>query len=368
MIRAAFLGVLVLAGLLAYGGFALVKSGGSGVDIVDTAPDVETPSDPETATRQYFLADQDLGGDDISLILYGAGPSSEDMVVTDAQAIRAAKDLAWILADPTLGEVAGSVVVAMMGVSPQQRIATLYRGEDFAFHVTCGSMTCGDFAGGDTLDYAGLLDVAKPLIRVEDTFDDYTDYLDALSAIAADPDFALLGLLPATDQTHPVAQTEPRLTLALPTIYKSAAEPLDTESYSAQVSAVIAQSLPDGATVASVTVTDMGNAILVDADNSRPALQGGAEIVFPDVQFYSQTAQISGVADLSDDSLDAITTATLQRIDWDDPAATFIQSLGLECADCFEVQVKGDTYDAARVILRIPESYYIPYYDLRDPP
>lgn len=374
MIRLASLAVILIAGAIAFAGFSVVKSSGTGgVTNQDTptAP-AQTGQEPDAVpdqdTRLYFLADTDLATGNIALVLYDAGPNGTDLVVTDADAIRAAQNDAWVNTETTGGEAIGKIVLAMMGVPPEQRIASLYRDDALVFHVTCGSTTCGGFASSENIEYAGLLDAAMPLIRVEEQFDDYTAYLDALAFIAAEPDFALFGLGPNRDETHPVPQMTPRVTVSLPTISQPADRPLNPDTHAALLSAIVTDALPAGAALENVTITPRGNAILVDADNGRAATRGGAEIPFPDVLFYRVSATISGVDDLTTGTLDTLTETTLQRVDFEDAASAFIAGLGLACADCFDVQIKGTAYDRATVTLREPERYYLDYYDLRDPP
>lgn len=370
MIRLAFLGVLLAAGLLAYLGFAVMR--GSGTDEAQATADLSDAPAPEPATddgsRLYFLQDQDLTTGDLALVLHRAGPNGEDLIVTDPAALQQARADAYITIQSTGGQTLGAQVLAVMGVPPEQTIASLYRDDTLVFHVTCGSTTCGPAAQDGSVNLAGLAAVADPLVRIDDQYDDYNAYLDALSALAADPDFALLGLQPSLVDTHPVAQMTPKASLALPSIIRRADQPLDVNTHTALLTALLQDVLPDGSSVDAVTLRDLGAPVVVDADNGRPATAGGQPIIYPDVQFYTPYVAISGVSDLPDASLEALTEQTLLRVDFEDDGAAFIASLGIPCPDCFGIQARGDTYDVATVIHRQPEVYRLSYYDLREAP
>ncbi|WP_375281031.1 hypothetical protein [Pseudooctadecabacter sp.] len=374
MIRLASLGVLLAAGVLAYLGFALMR--GSGGDPSETPADVAEATAPPApqaqsasqAARLYFLQDQDLTTGELALILHGAGPQGEDLIVTDTAALQAAQADASVTSESTTGQVFGAIVLAVMGVPPEQMIASLYRNDSLVLHVTCASTTCGDFAEDGHVDLAGLDAVADPLIRIDDSYDDYTSYLDALTAIAADPDFALLGLRPNRDETHPVAQSTPKASMALPTIVRPADQPLDVNTHTALLSALLQDTLPEGISVDAVTIRDLGPPVVVDADNGRPATAGGQPILFPAVRFYTPYVAISGASDLPDQTLEALTEQTLLRVDYASDAKAFIASLGVPCPDCFDIEARGDTYAAATVIHRQPETYPLSYYDLREAP
>ena len=374
MIRLASIGVLLAAGLLAYLGFALMR--GSGGDPADTPPEVaEAPvapapqeQPPSSSARLYFLQDQDLSSGELALILHGAGPQGEDLVVTDTAALQAAQNDAFVTSESTAGQALGAIAVTGTDIPPEQMIASLYRDDSLVLHVTCASTTCGDFAAKGHVDLAGLDQVADPLIRIEDSYGDYAGYLDALAAIAADPDFALLGLRPNPDETHPVAQSTAKASMALPTIVRSADQPLDVNTHTALLSALLQDTLPEGISVDAVTIRDLGAPVVVDADNGRPATAGGQQILFPAVRFYTPYVAISGASDVPNRALDALTDQTLLRVDYADEAKAFIASLGVPCPDCFAIEAQGDTYAAATVIHRQPETYPLSYYDLREAP
>ena len=368
MIRLAFFVVVLVAGILAFGAFSLVRSFGTPQMPQASAP-VETPVPVENTTqaedaRHYFLVDQDLSDGDVALVLYRAGNDGETVVVTDIDALRAAQDLAYVNTRTTGAEL----VLGIMGVPPKQRIAALFRNDEMVLEVRCGSTTCGDFASPDDIEFAGLLGAALPLIPLQETHDTYDGYLDTLTFIQQNSGFALLGRAPGRDETHPVAQQIASGIVALPTIYRSADQPLDVQTHTALLRALIEDAMPDGVTLGALTIHTHDPAIVVDADNRRPATRAGAEIPFPDIAFYTPQFEINGAATLPEDLLESLTENTLLRVDWDDVADRFIQGIGFECADCYDVQIKGDSYNRATVIHSVPERYIIDFYDLRDTP
>ncbi len=367
MIRLASVAVLLVAGLLAVGGFLLVRSGGP-VPQGDAAVEEVPAPVAEEDTRVFFLADQDLETGLLTLVLHDAGENDADLVVTDQAAIRAARDTAYYNTKTTGGQSFGALALAVMGVPPQQRIVSLYRDDTLVFHLTCGSTTCGPFAQNTDRDLAGLLDVAQPLVRIEESFDNYSAYLDALAFVAAEPDFALLGLGPALDMDHPVPQQTPSLILGLPTISRLAEAPLDVDLHAPLLEALVQEVLPPGAEVTEVVIRELGNAVVLDADNNRPATRGGAEIPFPGALFYNPRVTIQGTATLPAETLQELTEITLLEADWQDGATAFITGLGLDCSDCFTVQLKAELRPDARVISFNPEFYFLSYYDLRDAP
>ncbi|SLN21323.1 hypothetical protein [Pseudooctadecabacter jejudonensis] len=340
MIRLAFLGVVLGAGLLAYLGFAVMRSSGDApAPTAESAPTpeiTEAADQPSAAPRRVFLQGEDLSNGMLVLVLHGAGTGGADLVVTDRDALMAAQDSAWVTEGDT-------------------PIATLYRDDATALTVT------GD---AENADLSTLTAAADPLIQIDDVYDDYTAYLDALTAIAADPDFALLGHA----DVHPAPQQTPSATLVLPTITRPATQSLNVETHTALVSALVSDALPAGTTLKALTITPLGAPIVIDADNGRAATAGGAEIPFPEVQVYSVTATLSGTSDLSDETLQSLTDQTTLTIDYTDEARAFIARLGLPCADCFAIAPKGDTYTEATITTRQAEAYPLSYYDLREAP
>jgi len=369
MIRLAYLGVLIIAGLLAYGAFALIRGAETPAEIAITTTEEDLPVlEPEADSRFYFLADQDLDTGQLALVLYRAGPDGNSVVVTDPDALKAAQSIAYVNTDATAGEAAGSIVLGVLGVPVEERIAALFRDDELILEVRCGSTTCGPHAIDEDIDFAGLLDASRPLPQIEESYDNYDAYLDALAFIKTTPEFALLDLQPSLDQTYPVAQQTPTGLAALPTIYRFADDPLDIDAHSSELSALISEALPEGVSLSNLTIEEHPPAIVVDRDNRRPATRGGAEIPFDQVRFYTPKFDITGAAALPEDLLETLTEETLQRVDWDDAAAEFIASLGFPCPDCYTIQIKGDVFNRAVVYHGRPEYYYLTFYDLRDAP
>jgi len=397
MIRAAFLGVALVAGLIAYMAFALVRGQGgerpaeaaiTALQPADNAanpatglaPDMPPATPAEPAAGLYFLRNLDLGTGSLALILYGAGSDATaqgsragektDLVVTDPSALRAAQTAAHFAVLPDHPALALSQTAA----HDAQVVAALYRDDTLVTQVVCTASSTGSTTGSSCAEAferftdAGLLAAADPLVRIDDQFDSYDAYLDTLAAIANDANFAVLDLRPEGGGTHPVAQSVPTASMALPTIVRTSDLPLNRDTHGALLLAILRDTIPEGITVDAITIQELGSPIVVDADNGRPATAGGVPISFPALQYYTPYVALSGAADVPDDTLDALTGQTLLRADFDDAAARFIASLGLPCADCFRIAPVGDTFDAATVIHRQPELYPLAYYDLREAP
>lgn len=361
MIRLAFVAVLAVAGLLAFMGFSLVRNTGDApqAEGAQTPPPADEVLAEEAAplpTQAPFLQDIDLASGMLALVLYRAGPDATDLVIIDQAALQAAQGMATLTTDAGTSDQAAT--------PRDQRIAALYRDDTLVTVFTCPATGCPSLADPDSANLAGLLDAAQPLPLLEDIYDDYTQYLDALAFIAADPNFALLDRAAA----HPLPQQTPTATLILPTISRSADNLLDLDTHAALLKALLADSLPQGVSVQTLTITPMGNPIVVDADNGRPATRGGAEFPYTPAVLYHVEVQIAGAADLDADTLAAMTDQTRMQIDWQENGAEYIASLGLECTDCFEVRAKGETYDSATVTDITPETYSLIYYDLREAP
>lgn len=370
MIRLAFLGVFLLAGLLAFGAFFLAR-GSVNDDVVaieaSVPPVVETPQEEDVDTRLYFLRDLDLLAGPLTVVLRDAITGNGDMVVRDKTAILTAKPTAYINTAPTGGEVAGLVVLAMMGVPPENTVIEIFRGDTLIAAVQCASTTCGDFASDMDIDLGPLLTAAQPLIREQSFADNYDDYLTDLSAINQSPDYMFLDLRPenAAPQTRQIARME----LYLPTLVTPAGDTVDANVLSALARSVVDPVLPDGASINGVTFSSSGQGIVADMDSGTPSLAGGAEILFPDVEFTNIRISIEGASALSDAALQTLTDQPLAQTDYTDSFAAFVRDrLQSSCEDCFRVKMRGDHYDAATVTLSEPEGYRLDYYDLRDPP
>lgn len=353
MIRLAFLAVLFVAGLLAFGGFSLMRNTGP-TPVTDAPVPVPAPLADDTApvaeeARIYPLRDLDLTSGALAFVLHGVEGGS--VVVTDAAALQAAA--------PDL-----SFAASALGASDTHFIAELYRDDVRVGAWPCPVDGCAPLTDPDTADLADITDIAQPLALIEEVLGDYTAYLDALTFVQSDPNFALLDLADA----HPLDQQTPTATLALPTISRAADAPLDAETHAALLTALLTDALPDGVTVQDITVTPQGNPIVVDNDNGRPATRGGAEIPFEGVQLYDVTADLSGTGFLPSETLDALTEQTRLTVDWEEGAAAFIAALGLACTDCYAVRSKTDTVTQVEIVDSTPETYVLRYYDLREAP
>ena len=107
----------------------------------------------------------------------------------------------------------------------------------------------------------------------------------------------------------------PYATVVLPTIYRSADQPLDVETHTAVLSAMIQDALPEGVELSRLSIREHDPAIVVDVENRRPATRGGAEIPFSAVSFYTPQFNITGASSLPEDLLETLTEDTLLRID-----------------------------------------------------
>ncbi len=102
MIRLAFLGVILLAGLLAFGAFFLARGDGGGppqatASEPTSAVPVEDPVEPAAdATLLYFLKDIDLTQGPVTVVLHDALTGQGDMFVRDPDVITAAQDVAYV--------------------------------------------------------------------------------------------------------------------------------------------------------------------------------------------------------------------------------------------------------------------------------
>lgn len=375
MIRIAFLGVIAFAGLLAFGAFYLAKgSEGQPTEITTGTPDGPSPAEQAPATPEveklFFLRGIDFDIGDISLVLFQArtsGDASESrLIIRDQDALRAAKDSAYVNTTNQTGEEAGSLLLDMIAEPTKETIAQIFRDDVLIASVTCPNATCGHFADSPDIDYAGLRDFAVPHLSVNDEFDDYDDYLSTIEAITRDPDYMLLDLRPVVD--FPLPRRAAHLIVELPSVAT------DDVSYNAALHEALVQTaitplLPDGASLDWVQITDLGPAVLADRDNNQPVLAGGAPIQFPGVQFQTVRARINGVTTLPTDVYDALTSATLRQIDLDTAVPAYVESaLQAECLDCFVLKVDGDITTQARAFDWRNEAYYLNYYDLREAP
>jgi hypothetical protein len=113
MIRLAFLGVLLLGGLIALGGFFLVR--GSETMLTDAPQQEQTaPIQPDPvvaeAEKLYFLQGIDLDQGTIALVLFNLGP--DPLFVRDIDVIKAAQDSAYVTMTGTDGQTLGRFTLA----------------------------------------------------------------------------------------------------------------------------------------------------------------------------------------------------------------------------------------------------------------
>jgi hypothetical protein len=368
MIRLAFLGVLLLGGLIALGGFFLVR--GSETMLTDapqqeqTAPIQPAPLVAE-AEKLYFLQGIDLDQGTIALVLFNLGPSP--LIVRDINVIKAAQDSAYVTMAGTDGQTLGRFTPANATAPTEDNIVQIYRDDVLVGTVSCAMSACGNFADTPDIDYGDLRTASAPIQRIEDRFDTHADYLSTIDAIAVGPDFMLLHARPQTDFPQP--RNAASMQISFPTVITPASAPLDAVAHELLVSFALASVLPDGASLSDVTITDLGNGVVGDGDSRTPVLAGGAPISYPDVRYYSVTALVDGAADLDQSALDTLTNQTLDQYDFAADFAVFARErLQSNCADCFWILVDGGSSTRARVIQSQPESYDLEYFDLRDTP
>jgi hypothetical protein len=368
MIRLAFLGVLLLGGLIALGGFFLVR--GSETMLTDAPQQEQTaPIQPDPvvaeAEKLYFLQGIDLDQGTIALVLFNLGPSP--LIVRDINVIKAAQDSAYVTMAGTDGQTLGRFTPANATAPTEDNIVQIYRDDVLVGTVSCAMSACGNFADTPDINYGDLRTASAPIQRIEDRFDTHADYLSTIDAIAVDPDFMLLHARPQTDFPQP--RNAASMQISFPTVIAPASAPLDAVAHELLVSFALASVLPDGASLRDVTITDLGNGVVGDGDSRTPVLAGGAPISYPDVRYYSVTALVDGAADLDQSALNTLTNQTLDQYDFAADFAVFARErLQSNCADCFWILVDGGSSTRARVIQSQPESYDLEYFDLRDTP
>lgn len=371
MIRLASLGVLVLAGALALAAFFLARGTEGEVSEITSGtasgprPAAEAPATPEVE-RLYFLRGIDFDQGAITLVLYPSGNPSDRLVIRDQDALRAARDRAYVNTTTTTGEVAGSLLLAMMGAPPEETIAQIFRDDVLVASVTCASTSCGPFSDSPDVDYAGLADVAVAHEVVTQEFSSYDSYLAAIESMTTDPNFMLLDQRPVVD--FPLPRRPGHLIVELPTVITD--DPgFNPALHEALVQTAIEPLVPEGATLDWVRVTNLGPGVVADADNMQPMLAGGAPVPVPGVSFYSVRVRITGTTTLPNDVYEALTAATVRQIDIDTVFADFVSSsLQTDCDDCLVLHVDGDIAREARAFDWRREAYYLSYYDLRPAP
>ncbi|MGJ8610192.1 MAG: hypothetical protein ACSHWY_03800 [Octadecabacter sp.] len=368
MIKISFLLVAMLGGLIAFGAFHLVR--GSEADLVEIAePTVENPTPELSPTpiveKLFFLRGIDLEQGEIALVLFNVG--DDTLIVRDQAALKAAQNTAYVNTTTTNGAAAGSLLLAIMGVPPEETVAQVYRDDKVIATVSCPTTACGSFADSPDIDYAGLLDAAQPIIRVSDHFDSYATYTSTIAAIETDPNFMLLHARPS--ERFPTPRAIASMEINFPTVIAPASSVFDKTAHEILISTALSSALPTGASITSINITDLGTGVVADNDSMTPILAGGAPIPYPDMRYFAVSAKVTGASILSSDALDSLSNQT--RSQYDDTAdfAQFIRDrLQNDCDDCFSVSVDGGLRDMARMASSNPESYYLDYFDLRDTP
>lgn len=376
MIKTAYLAVLLIAGLLAFGLFALVRGTGgdaggiAGVANGPTAPAPvtlsETAKADDVSQKFYFLQELAQSGllpDDpaTALILFGASADGVPLVLRDAAALMAAQTSAVVTYS------SGSMTVTQAPAPAASIFAQIFRDDRFIASITCPGTTCADLLASGGVDYAGLLQTAIPAQRVQDSFDTHEAYLATIEAIAADPDFMLLDARPASG--FPSPRMVPSLALALPTVVTSAQSPLDLTLHGTLVAEAARGALPEGAAITDVAVTPLPSALLGDSDNSKPLLLGGAPVAFDGAGFYAVDLTIEGIAALDAAALSTLTAATTLRYDYTADFDAFVAArVQTDCDDCL-VAVLPDKYTAYATVTQSTAALYtLSYYDLREAP
>ena len=368
MIRLAFIGVLFFGGLIAFGGFHLVRGSD---EILTIAPKQEALNAPHTSSivveveNLYFLQDIDLDQGDIALVLFNIGP--DPLFVRDIDVIKAAQDNAYVSVNTPDGQILGKFTPAAIETSPKDIFAQIYRNDALLGTLSCDTSTCGDFSDTPYINYGGLRSAANPIQKIEDNFDIYANYLSTIKAVAADPEFMHLHARPLNNFPEP--GTAASMQLRFPTVITPASNPLDEIAHELLVSFALSAVLPNGASLRDVTITNLGNGIVGDSDSRNPVLADGAQISYPDVLYYSVTAWIDGTASFEQKILDLLTDQTLDQYDFTTDFALFARDrLQSSCADCFWILIDGGSRDDTHVIQSRAELYNLEYFDLRDTP
>ncbi|PHQ86703.1 MAG: hypothetical protein COB65_00740 [Thalassobium sp.] len=324
-----------------------------------TRPPVE-PAQPLAVAMQpapapdpvFVLRDQNLETGTFALMIRN-GAEDAAVVLRDQSVILAAQDSAAIIGDGLT-----PLTPAMLAQTDAMPTLSLYRNDLFIAGYACGA-EC-KVSGIDI----GSAISAIPLVV---QFNDYDAYLAAILAVTEDPNFGFLDLRP--ENGLPAPRQVPKLTLDLPVVSIAASALFDIETHRAMVGQAVQDSLPEGASVASVEITDLGLGVIGDIDNSAPILRAGAPIPYPDVRFHGVAVQIDGADTIAPEVLGQIGDLTLTQVDTTAGFTRFTAAqLGGDCAQCYQLTVAGGITDSARIRDAQPETYQLQYYDLREAP
>jgi len=368
MIRLAFIGVLFFGGLIAFGGFHLVRGSDETLIVVPQQEPHSTPH-PSSAAAEvknlYFLQNIDLNQSDIALVLFNLGP--DPLFVRDIDVIKAAQNSAYVSINAPDGQLLGKFSSPAVTTSTEDIVAQIYRNDELLGTISCDSSACGDYSDSIYVQYGGLLTAATPIQRIEDHFDIYSNYLSTIYAVAADPEFMLLHARPPTD--FPELRTAASMQVGFPRVIAPTSDPLDEIAHELLVSFALSAVLPDGASLRDVTITNLGNGIVGDSDSRTPVLARGSQISYPDVLYYSVTAWIDGAASFDQSILDLLTNQTLDQYDFTTDFAVFARDqLQSSCVDCFWILMEGGSRNNTHMIQSQAELYNLEYFDLRDTP
>lgn len=371
MIRLAFLAVIGLAGLLAFGAFYVAKgSEGQPTEITTGTPDgpspaAEAPATPEVE-KLFFLRGIDFDMGEITLVLFQDETDQDRLIIRDQMALRDAQDSAYVNTTTPTGEEAGALLLAMVAAPTEETIAQIFRDDVLIASVTCANTSCGIFADSPDIDYANLPEFVVPYQAISDEFDSYDDYLATIEAITTDANYMLLDQRPLVD--FPLPRRAGHLIVELPNVISGDAS-FNPALHEALVETAIIPLLPDGAELVWVQITQQGPAILADKDNNQPVLVGGAPVAFPNTLFYTVRARIDGVTTLPTDVYSALTQATMRQSDIQTGFPDFVTStLQTGCVDCYFLKVEGGYSSESRAFDWRNEAYYLNYYDLREAP
>lgn len=145
---------------------------------------VDSTIEGETAAVR-ILEGVDLSSDDIDIIFGPIVAGERAQLVTDDAWLADNLDALWFEPESGAGPVIGAVVMGLMGMPPEQHIATVYRNGTAIERFACLSVSClQDFSSGMG-DFEGRLP-GQPVRQTSTSFADHDAYLAAHRAAAAD--------------------------------------------------------------------------------------------------------------------------------------------------------------------------------------
>lgn len=370
MIRTAFVLVLALGALLSLGLFWVVRGTEPDVTQITATTGAQTqPTPPVTpqVDQLHYLRDVDFDQGDITVMFHRAGPARGDLIVRDQEALRTSAQDVYINTNATTGQTAGSVFLTLMGAPPSETVIEVYRRDSLIAAVRCTNTACGSFANNIDVHNAGLLELAVPHTRVDDSFDDYETYLETILAISEDPNFMMLDRRPTSD--FPAERIRPFVTLGLPTVVVPDGTAFDRAAHEDRIRTALAPVLDPQIEVRSIRVEPLPPAVIADKDNNQPVTAGGVPIQFPHAQFYDVRVGLSGTHSFAPTLMDHLKDATLLDFDVDSLFAEFVTArLQTTCVDCYFLKIDGPFRRSVTELSSRRERYYLSYYDLREAP